>query len=46
MEDKKQFYRVLIASYLEPEHVERIRRVDNRLQVIFEPDLLAKPTTR
>jgi phosphoglycerate dehydrogenase-like enzyme len=36
-------YTVLIASYLEPEQVERIRRVDHRLDVLFEPDLLGKP---
>jgi glyoxylate/hydroxypyruvate reductase A len=41
--EAKNSYKVLIASYLEPEHVERIRKVDPRLQVIFEPDLLAKP---
>ncbi len=35
--------KVLIASYLEPEHVERIRAVDTRLEVIFEPTLLRKP---
>lgn len=35
--------RVLIASYLEPEHVERIRQVDPRAEVIYEPDLLRKP---
>jgi len=34
---------VLIASYLEPEHVERIRRVDPGVEVIYEPDLLRKP---
>ena len=31
---------VLIASYLEPEHVERIRAVDARLEVIYEPHLV------
>ena len=36
-------YTVLIASYLEPEHVERIRQVDQRLRVIYEPELLAPP---
>ena len=36
-------YTVLIASYLEPEHVERIRQVDTRLDVIYEPELLAAP---
>ena len=44
MEEKKRSYKVLIASYLEPEHVARIRQVDSRLQIIFEPDLLAKPS--
>ena len=34
---------VLIASYLEPEHVERIRAVSERLQVVYEPGLLAPP---
>ena len=34
---------VLIASYLEPEHIARIRQVDERLEVIYEPDLLAAP---
>ncbi|MEO8036395.1 MAG: D-2-hydroxyacid dehydrogenase [Acidobacteriota bacterium] len=35
--------RVLIASWLESEHVERIRRVDPRVEVIYEPELLRKP---
>ncbi len=34
---------VLIASYLEPEHIERIRHVDPRINVIYEPDLLRPP---
>jgi glyoxylate/hydroxypyruvate reductase A len=34
---------VLIASYLEPEHVEQIRRVSPRLEVLYEPELLAPP---
>jgi phosphoglycerate dehydrogenase-like enzyme len=34
---------VLIASYLEPEHVARIRAVDPRLHVTYEPDLLSRP---
>jgi phosphoglycerate dehydrogenase-like enzyme len=41
MEAKKTC--VLIASYLEPEHIARIRQVDERLEVIYEPDLLAAP---
>ncbi|HUU32588.1 MAG TPA: D-2-hydroxyacid dehydrogenase [Vicinamibacterales bacterium] len=34
---------VLIASYLEPELVERIRLVDTRLEVLYAPELLAPP---
>lgn len=34
---------ILIASYLEPEHVEKIGALDPRLQVLYEPDLLRKP---
>lgn len=43
MPDVQKTYKVLIASHLEPEFVERIRQVDSRLQVIFEPELLATP---
>ena len=39
----KTTYNVLIASYLEPEHVECIRQVDERLNVIYEPELLRPP---
>ena len=42
MADKDR-YQVLIASYLEPELVERIRQVDSRLHVVYEPDLLRPP---
>lgn len=34
---------VLITSWLEPEHVERIRQLDSQLEVIYEPELLARP---
>jgi phosphoglycerate dehydrogenase-like enzyme len=34
---------VLIASYLEPELVEEVRRVDDRLDVLCFPELLAPP---
>ncbi len=44
MEEEKRVYTVLIASYLEPEHVARLRQVDSRLQIIYEPDLLARPS--
>jgi len=35
--------KVLIASFIEAEHVERIRQVDPRLEVTYEPDLLRPP---
>lgn len=35
--------RVVIASFLEPHHVDRIRAVNPRLQVVYEPDLLPRP---
>jgi phosphoglycerate dehydrogenase-like enzyme len=34
---------VLIASYLEPDHVDRIRAVDERLEVLYAPELLRQP---
>ena len=36
-------HNVLIASYLEPKYVAQIRQVDPRLNVIYEPTLLAAP---
>lgn len=36
-------YQLLIASYLEEEHVNRIREVDPRINVIYRPDLLRPP---
>ena len=36
-------YNLLFASYLEPEHVETIRRVDDRVAVFYEPDLVPPP---
>jgi len=38
-----QTYNLLIASYLEPKHVERLRQVDPRVRVVYEPELLAPP---
>ncbi len=35
--------RVLIASPLEAELVDRVARVDTRLEVLYEPDLLPRP---
>ena len=35
--------RVVIATPLEPELVERLRAVDERLDVVFEPELLPAP---
>lgn len=34
---------VLFCSYLEPELVERVRAVDPRLHVVYEPELLPRP---
>ena len=36
-------YTIMIASYLEPEYVARIRAVSPRLRVIYEPELMAQP---
>jgi glyoxylate/hydroxypyruvate reductase A len=35
---------ILITTYLEPEHVERLREVSQQLKVIYEPELI--PTAR
>lgn len=43
MTEEKQSYNLLIASYLEPEHIERIRQVSERLNVIYEPTLIPSP---
>ncbi len=43
MNQDNQSRNLLITSYLEPEHVARIRGVDSRLNVIYEPDLIARP---
>ena len=34
---------VLIASYLEPEYVAQIRAVEPRIEVLYDPSLLAAP---
>ena len=34
---------ILISTPLEAEHVERVRQVDPRITVLYEPDLLAQP---
>ena len=39
----KETYNLLITSYLEPEHVERIRQVDPRYNVLHVPELIAPP---
>jgi hypothetical protein len=35
--------RVLIASFLEPELVEKISQVDERVEVLYEPGILPLP---
>lgn len=34
---------LVIASYLEPQHIEQIRKVDSRLNVVYRPDLIPAP---
>ena len=43
MSEATQVVRVLIASYLEPHHVDRVRAVDPRIEVAYEPHLLPRP---
>ena len=43
MSDSSQSVRIIIASYLEPHHVDRIRAVNPRLEVMYEPHLLPRP---
>ena len=43
MSESSQRVRTLIASYLESHHVDRLRAVDPRLEVVYEPHLLARP---
>ena len=43
MSDSSQTVRIVIASYLEPHHVDRIRALNPRLEVVYEPHLLPRP---
>ncbi len=43
MSESSQPVRCVIASYLEPHHVDRIRAVNPLLDVVYEPDLLPRP---
>ena len=43
MTRSSQPVRIVIASYLEPHHVDRIRAVSPRLEVVYEPHLLPAP---
>ena len=43
MSESPQLVRIVIASFLEPHHVDRIRAVDPRLDVVYEPQLLPRP---
>ena len=43
MDTITQTLNLLVSTYMEPEHIERIRQVDQRLNVIYEEDLLPKP---
>lgn len=41
--DNGKTVNVVITSYLEPEYVEKIRRVDPRLNVVYRPELIPSP---
>ena len=43
MPNNEQILLVLIASFIEEEQVERIRQVDPKLDVVYEPSLLRPP---
>jgi phosphoglycerate dehydrogenase-like enzyme len=43
-EEPMSTYTLLLCTYLEPAHVEQLRRVSPRLRVIYEPELV--PTAR
>lgn len=43
MPETSNTHNLLIASYLEPEHVARIRAVDPRLHVTYAPELIPQP---
>ena len=43
MSDSSRPVRILITSFLEPQYVDRIRAVDSRLEVVYEPHLLPPP---
>jgi glyoxylate/hydroxypyruvate reductase A len=40
---KAEKLNLLVASYIEPEYIDKIRQVDDRLNVIYEPSLLPAP---
>lgn len=43
MTSKGEKLNLLVATYIEPEYIERIREVDDRLNVIYEPSLIPTP---
>lgn len=43
MSESSKSVRIVIASYLEPHHVDRVRAVNPRLDVVYEPQLLPQP---
>lgn len=43
MTQKGDKLNLLVATYIEPEYVEKIRQVDTRLNVIYEPSLIPAP---
>ena len=43
MTTKGEKLNLLVASYIEPEYIDKVRKVDERLNVIYEPSLIPAP---
>lgn len=43
MTTKSEKLNLLVASYIEPEYIDKVRKVDERLNVIYEPSLIPAP---
>ena len=43
MTDQSKKLNLLVASYIEPEYIEKVKQVDERLNVIYEPSLIPAP---
>lgn len=43
MTTKGEKLNLLVASYIEPEYIDKVRKVDERVNVIYEPSLIPAP---